>query len=713
MLSQPIPVVKIENQAEVPSLWKKLLWWFNVAIYQDGQRYINRFKLLQVTIFSVFLLCTILNYFSGLPYSLLVTAGGCLSMLVMGYFVKRHRLREAFFCFFLFTNIIVFWLNYVEGTSSGAFFFYFILIIMANFISVKERPHELLVVYLATFTTLVLTFFICPKDSGLQSIENDMKDINLYVNASISFLVGGLFSYSMMKDNFLHEKVLVSKQKFLDSVYNTSLDAIFIIDCKKGIITDCNIQSIKLFEVYSKSEIIGKPVSNFFSNSAGENEREIVRLLEDSEISWQGEVSCIAGVGNVFTGYVSAVPLAHEVQSLKKINILDITDIKQARAEVEMARDKAEQAVLTKTKFLSNMSHELRTPLNGIIGTTNLLLQDEYLPTQNEYLNVLKYSSEQMLNVINDILDFSKIEVGKMDLEKTTFNLRSLVDNVHNLFKNQFEEKNVGLEIVFDEKLEQNYVGDQTRLGQVLSNLISNACKFTSKGKVVVSVTHIAQNSNACTIRFSVQDSGIGIPEEKQQLVFDSFTQVDTATTRKFGGTGLGLSISSKIVELFGGKLRLESSAENGSLFYFVIQLGIIHQQNPFVNEAAVKQLRSLTGLRILLAEDNPINMLVAKTVLSKWGIEITEAVNGREALDRYDESSYDVLLIDLEMPEMDGFELLDKVRKNNANIPVIAFTAAVYDNMQAHLINKGFSDYVQKPFRPEELHAKLARYAS
>ena len=684
---------------------------FNVTVYKDGRKFINRSKLFQITVAVVFFLSTVINYVGHLPYSLGITAIGTLGAIGVGQLFKRHRMHAVSVSFFTFLNILVFLLNFVEGTSSGSYFFFFIIIIMANFLGGKEKANDLLLVYGLTFLALVLTFIFCPKDSFLQSISLAMKDMNLKANGSIAFLVGGFFSYFMMKDNILKEKVLISKQSFLDSVYNSSLDAIFIVDVSTGNITDCNNRSMELFEVRSQEDIIGQPVLRFFAKDDVSKCDLVKRLLTDNSVSDKAELTCLSSRGKSFTGYISVVPLVQERLELKKINILDISDIKEARAALLLAKEKAEQAVRTKTKFLSNMSHELRTPLNGIIGTTNLILQGEYMPTQKQYLNVLKYSSEHMLNVVNDILDFSKIEVGKMELEKTTFNLKNLVQNIYELFQNQFADKRVGLELEFDSKLDNSYSGDQTRLGQVLSNLVSNALKFTEKGKVLIRVSFVAQNSNACTIKFSVKDTGIGIPIEKQLPIFDSFTQVDTATTRKFGGTGLGLAISSKIVELFGGKLKLESEKGEGSNFYFAIQLGVIQQQTSFVNETAVQQLQSLKGLRVLVAEDNPINMLIARTILERWEIDITEAANGKEALEHFNAKKFDVLLIDLEMPEMDGFELLENVRTTKSDIPVIAFTAAVYENMQAYLINKGFTDYIQKPFRPEEVHAKLSRY--
>ncbi len=697
-----------QKNATPGSFLKRMAGWFVVGVYKDGHRYIDRLKLLQVTIFIVFFVSSLFNFFSGLNYSFAITSFASISMIGLSFFIRRNKLRTARLSFFFFVIMVVLGLNYVEGTSSGAYFHYFIIVIIVNFVCVKENSKDLLIVYSFTFIALVVTFTFCPEESFLQSIKGEDRTINLFTNAFISFVVGGSFSYSMVKDVFLKETVLVNKQIFLDSIYNTSLDAIFIVTENSGIITDCNMRSIELFGKTNKSEIVGIPLLHFLDKT--EAKEDEINLLLKPNTSWQGELSCKAA-DKIFAGYISVVPLMNEGIQFKKINILDISVIKQARADMQVAKEKAEQAVLVKTKFLSNMSHELRTPLNGIIGTTNLLLQESLLPEQKKYFNVLKYSSEHMLSLINDILDFSKIEVGKMELEKETFNLKAMVDNIHQLFEKQFDEKGIGFKIGFDEKLQCNYISDQTRLSQVLSNLIANALKFTTVGIVEISVSHITQNSNACTIRFAVKDSGIGIPEDKQQMIFDRFSQVDTATTRKFGGTGLGLSISSKIVELFGGKLQVESKPGEGSLFYFTIQLDVVHEQVSYVNETLAENLCSLKGLNVLVAEDNVFNMFVAKAVLERWGVMITEAVNGKEALDKFNDGKYDVLLVDLDMPVMDGFELLEHIRRENKIIPVIAFTAAVFENIQAQLINKGFNDYISKPFRPEDLHEKLARY--
>lgn len=692
--------------------WKKITGWFSIMEYKEGLRQINRFRLSQLTVFLVFLVIAPYNYFSGLPYSFAITISGTIYCIALQLLYDSGYEKSARILFAVLLNLTAFFLCYAEGLTSGAYFFYFLIVIIANYIIAKEDYGELRMLYVLTFLMLAFTFFFCPQKSFLQKIDAEEGQVNLFLNGVVSFVIAGMLSYHMMKDNFFKEKSLVSNQRYLDSVYNTSLDAVFIVDVNNGQVIDCNDQSREMFHADSKQAIRGKHIYSYFSDLEEEHTRILKEVLLNPTSSWKGELSCLTHERKIFAAYVSIVPLVYDGKVLRKINILDITDIKQAQSALILAKEKAEQAVFARTRFVSNMSHELRTPLNGIIGAANLLMQNNCLPEQKAYFDVLKYSSEHMLNLINQVLDFSKIEAGKMDLEETSFDLKSLVENVFKLFKNQFEEKNVDLQLTFDPQLaDRIYLGDPTRLVQVLTNLVSNAHKFTAQGKVIISVMQVAQNSSACTVRFFVQDSGIGIPDEKQRHIFDSFTQVESATTRKFGGTGLGLTISSKIVELYGGKLEVDSIPGKGSTFFFTIQLGIQNQPKKFLNEDTVKVLPSLKGVRILLAEDNPINMMIAKSVLEKWGIVLTEAVNGKDAWEKFNDEDYDLLLLDLEMPEMDGFELLDLIRARNTHIPAIAFTAALFENMQAHLINKGFTDYVQKPFRPEDLHAKISRY--
>jgi CheY-like chemotaxis protein len=266
-------------------------------------------------------------------------------------------------------------------------------------------------------------------------------------------------------------------------------------------------------------------------------------------------------------------------------------------------------------------------------------------------------------------------------------------------------------------------ITDETRLQQVLGNLLSNALKFTDRGTISLTVKQLLSSSRKATVQFIVKDTGIGIPEIKHKeifrsftqadIVFRSFTQADIDTTRKFGGTGLGLTISKKLVNMFNSELLLKSEEGKGSEFYFTVELKINQDRKLYINEETSGQLAPLAGIRILIAEDNKVNMSIAKRFMNKWGIEVCEAVNGKEAVEQFQNGSYDLMLIDLEMPEMDGPSALREIRKLNTSVPAMAFTAAVYDNMQMDLLRKGFADYIHKPFRPEDLHHKISKFVA
>ena len=383
----------------------------------------------------------------------------------------------------------------------------------------------------------------------------------------------------------------------------------------------------------------------------------------------------------------------------------------QMAYQLKIEKEKAENDKKAKTIFLSNMSHELRTPLNGIIGTTNLLLQENLDAGIRPQLDVLKYSSEHMLEVINDILDFNKIEAGKLQVDRNIFNLKHLVGKITAVFQPQFQQKNVNFCVEFDDRLDKEVISDDTRLNQILNNLISNALKFTKQGFVTLSIKLESSSSYTMMVKFSVLDTGIGIEKNKISEVFKSFTQANLTTNREYGGTGLGLTISKKLVDMLRGDLKVKSTVGKGSEFYFTIPIKINNNKTNFVNEHKVKELKSLKGKKILVAEDNKINMIVTKRFLEKWEIEIKEAKNGLEALELFKQHPFDLLLIDLEMPVMDGYEAVTEIRKIDARIPAIAFTAAVFEDMRNKLIHYGFNDYLNKPFRPEELHSKIAEF--
>jgi signal transduction histidine kinase/CheY-like chemotaxis protein len=369
---------------------------------------------------------------------------------------------------------------------------------------------------------------------------------------------------------------------------------------------------------------------------------------------------------------------------------------------------RAEKAIETRAKFLSNMGHELRTPLNGIIGATSILKKESILSSNNEYLNIIKYCSNHMLELVNELLDFHKIEAGKFELNLTEFNLKNSLEQFILSFANRFEEKKIALKVDIDPNLDFYISADDTRLIQILNNVISNAWKFTEQGSVKFRANLVEQKQDSVRVFFSIEDSGIGIEKENLEKIFESFWQVHSQTTRIYSGTGLGLAICQRLLKMMESNLEVESEPGKGTIFYFALEFKTV--ENKQQKMSAQNSTAKLPGRRILIAEDNKINMMIAKKLFQDWEIDFTECYNGSEALEALKcDQRYDVILLDLEMPVMDGYAAMKKITVLYPNIPVLAFTAALIDNnMFENLLNIGFSDCILKPFQPTELFNKI-----
>lgn len=411
-----------------------------------------------------------------------------------------------------------------------------------------------------------------------------------------------------------------------------------------------------------------------------------------------------------------------ESNALDSNNLLGLVDFLQIQienrklmeAELRKSKEAAEHATQAKSEFLSMMSHEIRTPLNAIVGLTYLMQQEEMSETMSENLKILQFSTDNLHVLINDILDFSKIEAGKVELERIAFDFKQLISNIKKANQVKAEEKGNKIRLMIDDDVPDIVIGDSLRIGQIISNLVSNAVKFTRNGSITVELSYISKIDNHVTMEVSVADTGIGIASDKQAMIFDKFTQENSATTRQFGGTGLGLVITKKLLELHGSEIQLESESGKGAKFFFTISLEIGSELKNKASEGSNELLNenTLKGVKVLLVEDYPINIKVATKFLERWKIEIEVAENGLIATEKFEKGRYDVILMDIQMPVMDGYTAAEKIRAMDADIPIIALTASATFTNQDRAFIVGMNDYVTKPFNPKELFQKIAKYS-
>jgi signal transduction histidine kinase len=431
----------------------------------------------------------------------------------------------------------------------------------------------------------------------------------------------------------------------------------------------------------------------------------------------QSELHIIKGIE---TGAVDFIPkpIISEILVGKVKNFLDLHTQKQElksllkkleenNKELAIQKEKAEEATRVKAMFLANMSHEIRTPLNGILGISKILEESGLDKKQKELADIITTSGENLLNIVNDILDFSKIESGQIKLEYIEFDLRQIIQNSVKLLKFNADKKGLKLMVDIDEKIPLRLIGDPYRLNQIITNLINNAIKFTDEGSVKVLAKSAQKTNKQIELFFSVTDTGIGISEEGTQKLFKEFSQTESSTTRKYGGTGLGLAICSNLVALMNGEIGVNSTEGVGSEFWFKMKFD--YPKKP-TKDNHMNNLEIPENVKVLYAEDNPVNQKVTQLLLQKMGINCDIAVNGRKAIEMYQQNNYDLILMDMQMPEIDGVESARQIRRleqdDNVKEPVfiVAVTANSFSEDKQKCFDAGMNDFISKPFKQSEL---------
>lgn len=504
------------------------------------------------------------------------------------------------------------------------------------------------------------------------------------------------------------------KIRRLSLIVEQSFSAIIIFD-PNGIIRYANPCFTRLTG-YQAHELVGRPLNQLHSLPL--NMEEIYTALEGGK-EWRGEVFFHNKQLEPSWWSIYCAPVKDEegtVGSYVSI-VQDISERKLGEEKLKKAKEAAEVANQAKAEFLANMSHEIRTPLNAIIGMTSLSLLANPEPDQRENLEVIKMAGDALLKIIDNILDFSKIEAGKLTIEKIDFNLYELVQKIIAIHKVRAQEKNLLLLHYIDPAIPVWVNGDPYRIQQVFNNLLTNALKFTEQGRVEIRLQLLETLENSIILQALVADTGIGINAVQQEQVFEGFYQADSSIRRTYGGTGLGLNISKNIVEMMGGKIWVESDVGLGSNFFFTLKLGISNPQKPQPDYSKLLTSRNedkIPALSILVVEDSEVNQLVVVNLLRAWGHQVAVANNGVEALELLEKDSYDLILMDILMPTMDGLETTRHIRKREEgighHIPIIALTAyAMYGDREKFLA-AGMDDYLAKPVRMEELYQALER---
>ncbi len=515
------------------------------------------------------------------------------------------------------------------------------------------------------------------------------------------------------------------QSRYARSLIEASLDPLFTIS-PEGKITDINDASVNITES-TREKLIGTDFFEYFTepNKAREIYKQVFAegFVADYPLTiCDGKLTDVLFNGSVYKDeygkVIGVVVVARDITDHNRIESelieakvqaeLATMVAEEAKLRAEKAAKTAEEAVKSKQQFLSNMSHEIRTPLNSIIGFTKVLLKTDLNERQKGFLTAIKMSGDALTILINDILDLAKVDAGKMNFEEIPFKMTTSVSTMIHVFETKIQEKNLKLIRKYDERIPKVLVGDPVRLHQIILNLVSNAIKFTTEGQITVSVNLKSEDDDHATIEFVVQDTGIGIPSEKIEYIFKNFQQATSETSRLYGGTGLGLAIAKQLVETQGGTINVISKLGEGSTFSVTLSFGKTNADADSDLEI-IEQVDEIKNINVLVVEDIVLNQLLMKTVLDDFGFDHDIAANGKIAINMLQEKSYDIVLMDLQMPEMNGFEAARYIRSVlRSQIPIIALTADVTTADLEKCKAMGMNDYISKPINERLLYKKI-----